>query len=147
MQVRPFERADAERLAEMVRGLAAHHGDEALIDAETLRALCAGDEPWCWTLVAEEAGSLIGYASLIRTAQLQFGVRGMDLHHFFVCPEQRGKGLGAQLLKAAEEAARARGARYLVVGTDAGNGAAQDFYLSQGFARRQGAGARFSKRL
>lgn len=143
-KIRPFAPQDAPQVVKMVRALAAFHGDEA---TATISALVRDAGAWMDVLVAEHAQRLVGYAVLLPLAQVQFGVRGMDLHHLYVEDAMRGCGVGSALIAAAKETAKSREARYLAVGTHPDNHAAQAVYLAAGFARRDAAGPRFTLRL
>ena len=141
--IRPVTEFDLPHVHDMICGLARHHGDTATLTPDDLRRVALGAHPWLTILVAEAAPGLSGYAALFPLAQLQFGVRGMDLHHLFVRDGMRGKGVGRALVAAGIDVARARGCRFLAVGTDPGNHAAQDPYHALGFDRAPQAGPRF----
>lgn len=141
--IRAVQWADIPGLAEMVAALARHHGDTATVSRATLRRDVLGDNPWITVLVAETEGRLAGYAALVPLAQLQAGARGMDLHHLYVDPVRRGRGIGRRLIEAAKAQAARRGCGYLTVGTAAGNRAAQAVYPSCGFEALAAAGPRF----
>ncbi|RUS60905.1 GNAT family N-acetyltransferase [Pseudorhodobacter sp. E13] len=133
---RPAQPTDIPHLLEGVCRLAAHHDDPCTASAETLARDLFEQGPWMQALVAEQQGQVIGYAMLLRLAQVQFGTRGMDLHHLFVWPAYRQTGAGRALIAAAQSHARAQGCNYLTVGTHPDNAAAETYYLHQGFARR-----------
>lgn len=143
---RPALQNDLPVVVEMAHGLAAFHGDEATLTVETLARDAMGTPPWITLLVAELQGRLIGYAALCPLVQVQYGVRGMDMHHLFVREESRGTGAGRALIKASAAAASAQGCRYLAVGTHPDNMAAQAFYEGVGFTRTTG-GPRFRIKL
>lgn len=137
---------DLPAVVEMAHALAGFHGDEATLTTEALArdALC--DPHWIKLLVAVQKDRLIGYAALCPLVQLQYGARGMDMHHLFVRAEARGTGAGNVLIKASVEVAKGLGCRYLAVGTHPKNMAAQKFYEAAGFTRSQG-GPRFRIRV
>ena len=145
--IREARPADAARIVQMVGELAAHHGDTPSLTADDLARDAFGDPPWLHVLVAESAGELIGYAALCGLIQLQFGARGMDLHHLFTAPGHRGRGVGHVLVAASAIRARALSCRYLTVGTHPGNRRAQTFYEALGFQRKDAHPPRFSMRL
>ncbi|MEH6520283.1 GNAT family N-acetyltransferase [Sulfitobacter sp.] len=138
-QIRPIIEADILDVLPMIQALATHHGDKAAITVDELRRDALGPSPWVRVLVAEG----LGYAALCPLSQLQFGVRGMDLHHIFVVESARGRGVGRALIDAAIACAKAEGARYLTVGTHPENVHAQDIYRSAGFEEFNAAGVRF----
>ena len=130
---------DIPQLLGWVHALAAHHEDAASVTMDDLRRDFLGPHPWVRGLVASE----YGYAALCPLAQVQFGARGMDIHHLFVAPHARGRGIGRALIKASIELARAEGCRFLTVGTHPDNRAAQEVYLQTGFERMSSAAPRF----
>ncbi|QUJ75873.1 GNAT family N-acetyltransferase [Sulfitobacter albidus] len=144
--VRPILDTDLDPVLKMIHALAAHHGDAAVITKDTLARDALGAVPWLHVLVAEGARGLVGYAALCPLAQLQFGVRGMDMHHLFVAPDMRGRGLGRRLTQASVAHARDLGCRYLTVGTHPDNHGAAAAYRAMGFAARPAPGPRFSLR-
>lgn len=147
LTIRPLAPTDLPRVVRLIEGLARFHGDSARIDPATLQRDALGEAPWLRVLVAEEDGTLVGYAALLPTAQLQFGARGMDLHHIYVPPARRGDGIGTALFEAAQRVAREAGCTYFVVGTDPGNTAAARFYEARGMTRRAAPGPRFILRM
>ena len=58
---------------------------------------------WHHLLVATIGEQVVAYASLMPIGQLQFGARGMDMHHLFVLKEHRGAGVGRALINASLE--------------------------------------------
>ncbi|APE42206.1 hypothetical protein BOO69_01365 [Sulfitobacter alexandrii] len=141
--IRPMNESDVAQVHAMVCALAAHHGDTATLSPADLARDALGRDPWLSLLVAEDARGLSGYAALFPLAQLQFGVRGMDLHHLFVREERRGQGVAKALVAGAITLSRARGCRFLAVGTDPDNIPAQQTYGALGFDRAPQAGPRF----
>jgi len=145
--IRPATRADLPRLCEMVHALAAYHGDGAQATEATLARDLFGAAPWLHALVYEVSGRLQGYAALTQLARLQYGQRGMDLHHLFVHADYRGDGIGKALLAASLDFARGKKASYVTVSTLPGNDIAQAFYLAQGFHPAPVSGLRFAFNL
>lgn len=145
---RLFHPDDLPDLLDMIAGLARFHDDVPTVRAGDLRRDLCGPQPWYTVIVAQapDAGPH-GYAALTRMGQLQFGVRGMDIHHLFVRDGARGNGVGTALLAACQAQARAQGCAFLSVGTHPDNTAAGRFYETRGFTRRSGSGPRFSQRL
>jgi ribosomal protein S18 acetylase RimI-like enzyme len=60
------------------------------------------------------------------------------LAELYVVPQSRGRGLGRSLMEAAIEAARARGADHMDLGTSEDDVAARSLYESLGFINREG---------
>lgn len=147
LNIRPLIPADLTEVLEMVQALAAHHGDTATLTLETLTRDALGDAPWLRFLVAEQGRRLIGYAALCPMAQLQFGARGMDMHHLFVAHDQRGTGVGRALIAETLSVCRALGCVAVTVGTDPKNVAAARVYQTAGFKPVPPPGPRFRMRL
>lgn len=138
---------DADALAGFINRLAAHHGDQATTDEDSLRADLFTSSPWAVALMAELNGCLLGYALLVRLYRAQFAARVMDLHHLFVMPEARGSGIGEALIRAARAEAEAEGCTQLVVGTHPDNHRAQEFYRKIGFQEALPGGPKFRLQL
>lgn len=134
---------DISHVVAMTARLAAHHGEAATLTAEILQREAFSSAPLVKILVAEDNGVLVGYAALVPTLQLQFGARGMELHHLHVDEAVRGRGVGRALVAAAIERARGVGRAFLTVGTQAGNARAQLFYERCGFEPVAARGPRF----
>lgn len=145
--VRCARQTDAARIVEMAGKLADHHGDTPTLTAEHLIRDISGEYPWLHVLVAEADGELVGYAALCRLTQLQFGLRGMDMHHLFTEASFRGQGVGHILVEASKITARALACSYMTVGTHPDNHKAQAFYEALGFERRDAYPPRFAIQL
>lgn len=145
--IREAQPQDTDEILRMVARLAAHHGDTSTLSAETLARDVFADPAWLTLLVAEAPSGLIGYAALCRHAQLQFGARGLDIHHLFTKAECRGLGIGTSLVRACISTSKALSCRFLSVGTHPGNLKAQAFYSALGFERRDCFPPRFVMRL
>ena len=139
--IRPAIPADLPRLRAMVHALAAHHGDPPACTPQALERDLFGPCAFLTVLIADG-----GYTALHPVAQLHWGLRGIEMHHLFVAPDQRGTGLGRALVAAAVAHARADGAAYLSLGTHPDNHAARAFYARLGFAPRD-PGPRLALRL
>lgn len=79
-------------------------------------------------LVAEEAGSVVGYAITVAVSDES------ELLNIAVDPEHRCQGLGALLLDAAMELCRQSGAKEMWLEVRASNAGARTLYSSRGFA-------------
>ena len=145
--VRRARVADAARIVEMVGALAAHHGDASTLTADDLTRDAFGRRPWIHVLVADTGAALAGYAVLYGLVQLQFGARGMEMHHLFTEAGFRGRGVGCSLVDACKIEAISHACRYLAVSTDPDNRDAQAFYEARGFERRRANHSRFVIRL
>ncbi len=145
--LRPLKPEDLPDLLEMIEALAAHHGDQPLTTRQDLERDCLGPAPWLHVLIAEREGVIVGYTALCPLAQLQFGVRGMDMHHLFVRPGARGTGVGRSLIDGALRLSKDMGCRYVAVGTHPDNTVAAAVYRAIGFQDRPPPGPRFSIRI
>lgn len=142
-RIRPLRRSDLPELADMIADLAQHHGDNADISPAKLTRDAIGPRRLFTVTLAARAGHPVGYAATLPLGLLQWGWRGLDLHHLYVRPEARGLGAGRALVTAVLDQARRQGCTYVSVGAAAGNIAAQGFYRSLGFADHAPAGAQF----
>jgi GNAT superfamily N-acetyltransferase len=144
LSVRGAEAADLAQILPLVHGLARHHGDEPEATLDSL----ACDVRWGTIFLgAFWDAQIVGYAALLPLAQIQFGKRGLDMHHMFVQPAFRGMRVGRALIDAARDVARDAGCTYLMVGTHPDNVAAQATYLASGFADVPVGGPRFGMRI
>ncbi len=147
-KIRPVHEDDLPELMHLISGLARFHEDTPHVSLSDLKRDTLGPAPWFTVIVAEDSeGRLRGYAALIPMGQLQFGVRGMDLHHLFVRKGLRGQGVGSALVAACIARARTLHCQFLTVGTHPDNAKAGLFYETHGFIRRNASGPRFSMRL
>jgi GNAT superfamily N-acetyltransferase len=147
LTIRNIQAADLPCVLEMVQGLAAHHGDVAQVTLADLRRDCLGEVPWARVLVAAKSGKVLGYAALCPLVQMQFGVRGMDMHHLFVAADARGSGVGRALIDASIALTKSLGCRYMTVGTHPDNEEAAQVYRAAGFDSLPPPGPRFRIRL
>ena len=145
--IRRARPADIPRIVQMVGKLAAHHGDTPTLTPDDLQRDLFGDHPWLHVLVAEAGDQLVGYAAMCGQIRLQFGARGMDMHHLFTEVAYRGQGVGHSLVEACKIEARLLSCHYLNVGAHPDNLPAQAFYESLGFTRRDTHPPRFSMQL
>lgn len=141
--IRGARTADLPELNDMIRLLAAHHGDSVSISPARLERDLFGNIPWIHALVAEAAGALIGYTILVPLYRAQEGQRGMDVHHLFVRDGHRGHGTGQHLLNRARDVARRCGCDFLSVSAATGNSAAHRFYENMDFTPRPITGMRY----
>jgi ribosomal protein S18 acetylase RimI-like enzyme len=145
--IREAQSHDTDEILRMVEHMAAHHSDTSALSAEALARDVFSESPWLYLLVAEANSGLIGYAALCGLTQLQFGVRGFDMHHLFTDAEFRGRGVGSGLVRACIHKSKTLSCKYLSVGTHPENLQAQAFYTSFGFKRRDSFPPRFIMRF
>jgi ribosomal protein S18 acetylase RimI-like enzyme len=86
-------------------------------------------------LVAEQAGSIVGFAQLYPTYCSVAAAPIWVLYDLFVDPAARRRGVATALLRAAPVHARAAGAVRLELATARSNAAAQSLYESEGWVR------------
>lgn len=134
--VRPMQPNDLPALEGLIAQLtaaveSAHTSSQAQM-ATVLANMDAHPEMYL-TLVAEEDGIVLGMLALV-FYRVWFHPGGTALITELVVDErQRGKGVGAKLIAAAVETARARGMDEIEVGTERRNQGAQRFYRRCGF--------------
>jgi len=143
VRVRPAVPADGPALAGLWRQLDELHAElqpgyfrrpQVTRPPETARILA---DP-CQLLAVAEVGELAGlvHAQLYETPPqpLLVARRRVHIDALVVDPRFRRRGLGRQLLRAADTWARQRGAQELLLTLWAGNEAAEAFYRAIGFA-------------
>jgi N-acetylglutamate synthase-like GNAT family acetyltransferase len=132
-EIRPAHDADSPAVIELIAGCYGEYPG-CVLDVETevpaLRAVAshfaaAGGAFW----VAEREGGIVGSAGFIPAA------RGVELHHLYVGPDERGTGLAARLFALVEEAARGQGATEVVCWSDTRFERGHSFYARLGFHR------------
>ena len=140
MNVRPAASNDIPPLLALVRRyweFEAIAGFAALRVELVLQQLLA--EPRLGAIwVAESDARLVGYliAVLVLSVEHQ-GLMG-EIDEFFVVPEARSRGVGRQLLAAAETALAARGCVRLQLQLQVANSEARAFYQRRGYTARAG---------
>ncbi len=83
--------------------------------------------------VARKQAKVIGMVNLLFTFSTALGEKVALLEDLIVLPNQRGNGIGSQLLKKAIEMARLNYCHRITLLTDSVNESAQRFYQKQGF--------------
>ena len=147
LHIRRATEADFPRLVEMITALAAFNDDQATVQLDDLRRDLFGPSPWLAVMVASINTSLIGYAALCPLARLQFGQRGIDIHHLFVEERYRGQGVGKKLITASIEEATRLGCAFVKIGTSPHNIIAQKAYLASGFEVEVARGPKYKMTL
>ena len=84
-------------------------------------------------LVAERGGELAGYVALRHPTRLESNRHVLAVHGLAVAPGHERRGVGRELVRAAAEAARARGARRLTLRVLSTNLGARALYAACGF--------------
>ncbi|KAA6214070.1 GNAT family N-acetyltransferase [Streptomyces albofaciens JCM 4342] len=95
----------------MIRELAAYERepDAAKATEAQLREALFGEHPAVFALLAEDAGSPVGFALWFRNFSTWTGTHGVYLEDLYVRPEARGGGHGKALLAALAEICVERG--------------------------------------
>jgi GNAT superfamily N-acetyltransferase len=139
--VRPARAGDGPQLLRLIRRYWEFEGI-AGFDAQRIGPVLAtlidsdGSRGAVW--VADEADTLCGYLVVVLVMSLEHqGLMG-EIDELFVLPEARARGLGAQLLTAAETWLSGRGCRRLQLQLNPSNRTARAFYARRGFAARSG---------
>ncbi len=134
LQIRPAHPEDAPRLALLTGQLGYPAAPDAI--AERLARLAA--EVGQAVLVAEADGVVVGWAQVGRGLSLESGEQA-ELVGLVVDEAHRSRGIGADLVAAAETWARERGLARLRVRSNVTREATHRFYLNLGFeeAKRQ----------
>jgi ribosomal protein S18 acetylase RimI-like enzyme len=135
MAVREATPADAELLGRLLHDFNSEYEDvtpPATKLAERFREVLAGEET-----VALLAGE-DGFAVLRFRPSLYSEALECYLAELYVVPTRRGQGLGRELMDAAIELARARGADYMDLVTSEDDVAARALYERSGFSNREG---------
>jgi GNAT superfamily N-acetyltransferase len=140
MQIRAAVHSDVPRLLSLVRRYWEFEdiaGFEALRMELLLQRLLkerALGEIW----VAASGDELCGYLIAVCALSLEHLGLMAEIDEFYVVPQQRGTGVGAQLLRAAEAALAARGCVRLQLQLSVANEGARQFYERRGYRPRAG---------
>ena len=105
------ESTDVARIHQLIVDLATYEraADQVRSTPEQLHEALFGPQPAAYALVAEAAGTVVGFALYFRNFSTWEGVHGIYLEDLYVAPEQRGLGLGKALLAALATIAVERG--------------------------------------
>jgi putative acetyltransferase len=133
IEIRPARDGDSPAVIDLIAGCYGEYPG-CVLDVEdevtALRAVAshfaaAGGAFW----VAERGGGIIGSAGFLPSSQ------GIELHHLYIGPRERGTGLASRLFALVEEAARDRGAAEIVCWSDTRFARGHSFYARLGFHR------------
>ncbi len=133
-EIREMRAAEAERVVDMVRGLARHIGADAAprLTPQSLN----GNRDLINVVVAEEGGRLIGACLTLMTFSTWRGAKGLYVVDLFVEPDARGNRTGLELLRLAAARGMSRGACFIKLEVDHTNAGAARFYERLGFLRK-----------
>lgn len=126
------EGTDAEDVVHLAHLLAAHHGDVCRLPPEAVStAITLGHLE---VIVAEQAGRVIGYASVQQRINLAAGTNALQLTELVVHPDHRRLGIGRALVRFVAQEAVSRDVPAVNLGVVASNPEAHAFYQALGFA-------------
>ncbi len=135
-EIRPFEPRDLPEANRLIRQLGVDVGFSQTMTPEQLEDGFTAMQKYpdlYTTLVAVQDGRVVGMISLLfYRVWLHPGGTAL-INELIVAQGYRGQGIGAQLIRAAIQAARARGLDEIEVGTERTNLGAQRFYKRCGF--------------
>jgi GNAT superfamily N-acetyltransferase len=127
--------ADIPQLADLLTVLFTQEADfrpDREKQARGLRQILDAPERGC-IFVARTDGEPVAMVSLLFTVSTAEGAPACWLEDMVVRPDQRGKGLGGELLRHAADYAKARGMTRITLLTDSSNQRAIRFYQRHGF--------------
>jgi GNAT superfamily N-acetyltransferase len=132
--IRPATAADVPTVCRLIRGLAEYEKLTHALDLDEgrLHEHLFGPRPVAEVLLAEEAGTAVGYALFFPTFSTFRCMPSLYLEDLFVVPECRGRGHGKALLAAVARAAVGRGCARLEWSVLDWNEPAIRFYRSLG---------------
>jgi GNAT superfamily N-acetyltransferase len=98
--IRPATAADTKTICDLIRALADYErlAHEVMLDEDLLRQHLFGPRPYAEVLLAEDGGTIVGFALFFHNYSTFLGTPGIYLEDLFVQPDQRGKGYGKALL-------------------------------------------------
>jgi GNAT superfamily N-acetyltransferase len=128
------EEADTEIILGLIRGLADYErlSHEVTADAETLRRSLFDGRRAAEVVLAESAGTPIGFALFFHNFSTFLGRPGIYIEDLYVEPAWRGKGVGRELLRFIARQAKARGCGRLEWSVLDWNASAIAFYRKLG---------------
>lgn len=135
IKIKPAELADIPALCQLLNQLFSQEREFVPDESAQTRGLnkIISEPGIGQILVARNAQHIVGMVSLLYTVSTALGERVALLEDMVINAEQRGNGLGSQLMEAAISLARQQGCRRITLLTDQDNEVAQRFYQKQGF--------------
>jgi GNAT superfamily N-acetyltransferase len=132
--IRPATAEDTPTICRLIRGLAEYErlAHVVALDEARMRAHLFGLRPFAEVLLAEEAGTVVGFALFFPNYSTFLAQPGIYLEDLFVEPAHRGKGHGKALLQAVARLAVERGCGRLEWSVLNWNESAIRFYESLG---------------
>jgi GNAT superfamily N-acetyltransferase len=138
-EIRPASLSDLEILVLLMRQLQADDPWSLPFHEDALRPVVRtllADPSFGAAYLVHFAEKPVGYIILCFDYSLEYGGKGAWVDEFFVAPEHRGQGIGTEVLRFAEEAARKAGATVLHLEVNHGNPAIE-LYRRSGFEDHQ----------
>lgn len=147
IRIRAAGEADAARLALVGRATFLETYAETVASDDVLeycehghspaayRSLLSEPQSRAWLAEVEPAGAPVGYVLLMRPDLPGAATGDLEVRRLYVLSPYQGRRLGVELLLAAIAAARAAGARRLLLGVYSVNERAIAFYERMGFVR------------
>jgi GNAT superfamily N-acetyltransferase len=137
MEIRLANITDESAVLKMAHAFHQEDGHPlAMTGPQAIRSLLEGS-PLGKIYLIQSGGQVAGYFALCFTMSLEFGGLVVILDDFYVQPESRGKGLGAQVIGRVEEMAREWKAVQIFLEVETANARAFAFYGKKGFSKRQ----------
>jgi GNAT superfamily N-acetyltransferase len=98
--IRPATPADTATICDLIRALADYErlAHAVTLDEERVHEHLFGPRPYAEVLLAEQEGTVVGFALFFHNYSTFLGRPGIYLEDLFVRPEARGKGHGKALL-------------------------------------------------
>ena len=140
MTVRPIRADDVPAVVALVRELAEYEKalHEARLTEEQLTAVLFGDSPALFGHVAVVEDQVVGIALWFLNFSTWRGTHGVYLEDLYVQPQQRGRGLGKELLRTLAEVCVERGYSRLEWSVLDWNAPSIEFYKAAGAAPMDG---------
>jgi GNAT superfamily N-acetyltransferase len=134
MTLRAATLEDVPQILAFIRALADYERllDEVVATEDGLRRALFGPRPYAEVVLAEEAGTPVGFALFFHTFSTFVGLPGIYLEDLFVVPEARGRGVGRALLTYLARLAGERGCGRVEWAVLDWNAPAIGFYQSLG---------------
>lgn len=105
------------------------------VDLPLIHYVSRLSDPSCMEsfILAETEGQVIGFAGLRISPTILYREPHAEITEMFVMEGYRRRGAGRALIEYAEQMARQKGAKEIIVATDFYNHGAQELYRSRGF--------------
>jgi ribosomal protein S18 acetylase RimI-like enzyme len=130
MSIRPLQRSDIAVAKDLLKQL----GYDMAADELLLRLRCVLAANGHYAACAEHAGRVVGLVHVFERPALEKPSEAV-VQALVVDNEARGKGVGRTLMAAAEQWAKMRGLKYVVLHTRIDRDEAQAFYEQIGYER------------